>query len=319
MNTRKKNELTLEIFLIIIALALSGLFHLTAGYKMTVLNLFFLPVVLAGFFLGRYRASTLALLCVVVTSAAAVVDLNGFAAYNSPVIIALSVATWGAVLGLTAILVGTLSDERDQKTAELHDAYVGVVEVLSKYLQGANSKTEVRSNRIAELSQRIGRRMHLSAREVDNIRMAALLHDLENIKITSQVIQKAVSDIETGGDGTEEHTFHGCDLARSLGSVLTGALPLLLGQDDSLQSGLLDEETSQSAALPIGAEIIRTVRAYDALRQGGWGQLGQNPLAAIDELLTDDHSDFDPKVIQALTAEVPRGGKTEEADPVNIS
>ncbi len=183
MNTRKKSDFTLEIFLIIIALSLGGLFHVTVGYKMTVLNLFFLPVVLAGFFLGRYRASTLALLCVVVTSAAAVLDLDGFAAYTSPVIIALSVATWGAVLGLTAILVGTLSDERTQKAAELHEAYVGVVEVLSKYLQGANPLLEARSSRVAELSQRIGRRMHLSAREIDNIRVAALLHDLENIKI----------------------------------------------------------------------------------------------------------------------------------------
>ena len=319
MNTRKKNEFTLEIFLVIIALALGGLFHLTVGYKMTVLNLFFLPVVLAGFFLGRYRASTLALLCVVVTSAAAILDLDGFAAYTSPLVIALSVAIWGAVLGLTAILVGTLSDERTQKAAELHEAYVGVVEVLSKYLQGANPMLEARSNRVAELSQRVGRRMHLSAREIDNIRVAALLHDLENIKITSQVIQKAVSDVEMDVNGAEKHTFRGCDLARSLGTVLTGALPLLLGQDDSLQSGLLDEETSRNAALPIGAEIIRTVRAYDALRQGGWGQLGQTPLAAIDELIKDDHADFDAKIIQALTAEVPRSGKTEETDPVNVS
>ena len=319
MDTRKKSDFTLEIFLVIIALALGGLFHLTAGYKMTVLNLFFLPVVLAGFFLGRYRASTLALLCVVITSAAAVLDLDGFAAYNSPVVIALSVATWGAVLGLTAILVGTLSDERTQKAAELHEAYVGVVEVLSKYLQGANPLLGAKSNRVAELSQRIGQRMHLSARKVDDIRVAALLHDLENIKITSQVIQKAVSDVEMDVESSEQHTFHGCDLARSLGSVLTGALPLLLGQDDSLQSGLLDEDTSRNASLPIGAEIIRTVRAYDALLQGGWGQLGQTPLAAINELIQDDHSNFDPKVIQALTAEVPRSGKTEEADPVEVS
>lgn len=319
MNTRKKNDLTLEISLVIVALAMGGLIYLMAGHKMTVLNLFFLPVVLAGFFLGRYRASILALLCVVVASAAAMVDLDGFAAYYSPVVISLSVVTWGAVLGLTAMLVGTLSDERSRKAAELHDAYVGVVEVLSKYLQGANPRLEARSSRVAELSQRVAQRMGLSAQEIDNIRVAALLHDLENIKITSQIIQKAVSDIEMDAERAEQHTFHGCDLARSLGSVLTGALPLLLGQDESLQGGLLDEETSRNAVLPVGTEVIRTVRAYDALRYGGWGQLAQTPLAAIDELIKDDRSDFDAKIIQALTAEVPRSGKTEKTGPVTVS
>ncbi len=319
MNLRKRNDLFLEVFLVIIAIALGGLFNVTVGYKMTVLNLFFLPVVLAGFFLGRYRAGTLAFFCVVLISAAAVIDFNGFAAYTSPVVVALSVATWGAVLGLTAILVGTLSDERTQKVAELHEAYVGVVEVLSKYLQSANPKLEAQSKRIAELSQQVGRRMHLSPREVDDIRVAALLHDLENITITSQVIQKAVSDIEMDAEGSEEHTFHGCDLARSLGSVLTGALPLLLGQDDSLKSSLLDEEASRATALPIGAEIIRTVRVYDALQQGDWGQLGQTPEDAIDELLNDDQSDYDPKVLQALSAEILPSGKTRETEPARVS
>ena len=319
MNLRKKNDLFLEIFLVVITVALGGLFHATAGYKMTVLSLFFLPVVLAGFFLGRYRAGALAFLCVVVTSAAAILDLNGFAAYTSPVVVALSVATWGAVLGLTAILVGTLCDERSQKVMELHEAYVGVVEVLSKYLQSANPKLEAQSKRIAELSQRVGRRMHLSPREVDDIRVAALLHDLENITITSQVIQKAVSDIEMDAERTEEHTFHGCDLARSLGSVLTGALPLLLGQDDSLHSSMIDEETSRATTLPIGAEIIRAVRAYDALQQGDWGQMGQTPEDAIEELLDDDHSDYDPKVLQALSAEILPAGRTREAEPAKIS
>ena len=320
MNTRKKSDFILEIFLVAIAIALGCLFHLTAGYRMTVLNLFFLPVVLAGFFLGRYRSSMLALLCVVVTAAAAMLELDGFAAYTSPLIIALSVAVWGSVLGLTAILVGTLSDERTRKAEELHEAYVGVVEVVSKYLQGANPTLEAKSGRVAELSQRVGRRMHLSATEIDSIRVAALLHDLEHIKITSQVIRKAVSDVKMSVDGAEEHTFQGCDLARSLGAVLTGALPLLLGQGDSLKGGLLDAETSQDAVLPIGAEIIRTVRAYDALLQGGWGQLGHTPLAAIDELLRDDHSNFDPKVIQALTAEVPRTSKTTvETGPAKLS
>ena len=44
----------------------------------------------------------------------------------------LTLAIWSGVLGLASILTGTLSDERTAKITELHDAYVGVVEVLSR-------------------------------------------------------------------------------------------------------------------------------------------------------------------------------------------
>ena len=43
---------------------------------------------------------------------------------------------------MTALLVGSLSDERKAKVRELHEAYVGVVEVLSKYLQSANPRID---------------------------------------------------------------------------------------------------------------------------------------------------------------------------------
>jgi hypothetical protein len=105
--------------------------------------------VLAAFFLGRYRAGILALFSMMAASVVSVADLTGFSSYNSPVVIALSVTVWGAVLGLTAILVGTLSDDRAAKMLELHEAYVGVVEVLARYLQSANPRLKDRSVRVA--------------------------------------------------------------------------------------------------------------------------------------------------------------------------
>ena len=109
----KSSEIVLEVFLILIAVAMTMLFHMMADYKLVVLNLFFLPVVLAGFFLGRYRAGVLAIFCVIATSFVTALNLQGFASVNSPIVIGLTVCAWGGVLGLTALLVGTLSDERN--------------------------------------------------------------------------------------------------------------------------------------------------------------------------------------------------------------
>lgn len=308
----RKNEITLEVILVLITAALACLLYHTEGVKLVVLNLFFLPVVLAGFFLGRYRAGVLALLSVVIATIAISQNLSGFSSMNSPLLIGLSVTLWGAVLGLTALLVGTLCDERDAKSVEAHEAHVGVIEVLSSYLQSANPNLECRARRVASLSEDVARKMRLSSKEIDDIRVAALLMDIENIEITARVIRKAVGELE--GDRVEQRTIHGSELVHSLGSVLTGAFPLLLNQ------------TGRSAAsneIPFGARIIRTVRAYTQLVDDPWDGHTRTPEEVLAELRCDIDADYHPAVIHALeTVILPRRKAAADAsaatEPVGV-
>ena len=244
-----KVQRSLEIILILTIVGLSCVLFETDGYKMIVLNLFYLPVVLAAFFLGRYRAGVLALLSVILASTIAALDLSNFAAFSSPTVIALALTVWGAVLGLVALLAGTLSDERTAKMEELHEAHIGVVEVLSQYLKSANPKLQDRSNRVAELSRRVAVQLKLSDREIDDIHVAALLQDMENIEITARVIRKAIDDLDGETRQTEQHTFHGTDLVQSLGPVVAGALPLLLSCRDSMDWQSLDDDVDHAAEM----------------------------------------------------------------------
>ncbi|OHB72307.1 MAG: hypothetical protein A2V70_16500 [Planctomycetes bacterium RBG_13_63_9] len=291
---------TLEIMLIIICLGLTCLLYAMEGYKMVILNLFFLPVVLGGFRLGRYRAGVLALFCVISASMVTGLRLTDVSAAASPMIICLAVTVWGAVLGLTALLIGTLSDDRMTKLKELHEAYVGVVEVLSQYLQSAHPHLKARSIRVAELSQEVAAAMKLSPREIDDIRVAALLHDVGNIEITTTVIRRAVGTFEDETFETQPCTVQGMDLMLSLGSVLSGAIPLLLNQDESVSSPQTTEPAETSADVPLGARIIRAVRAYVALAQVTGAAPKRNPARALRRLRTDRAAGYDPNVLDAL-------------------
>ena len=154
----------------------------------------------------------------IATSFVCAIQLNDFSTYASPLAIGLSVTLWGAVLCLTALLVGTLSDERSGQAIELHDAYVGVVEVVAGYLQGGSTQLNALTNRVVSLSQRIALEMKLSARSIDDIRVAALMQSFSKIEVTTKLISKAVHSLEV--KGSNDFSFHGTDLACSLGSVL---------------------------------------------------------------------------------------------------
>jgi len=297
----------LEFCVLIVCVGLVCLLHQFQGYKMVVLNLFFLPVVLTGFFLGRYRAGVLALFCVVSASAVAVLNLEQLAAYSTPVILALSVTVWGATLGMTAILVGTLSDERLTKTQELHEAYVGVVEVLAQYLQSANPRLKARAVRVAELSQRVAETMKLTPKEVDDIRVAALLYDLEDVEITAKVIREAVGTLEAQPATLSEHTFRGKDLVLSLGPILSGAMPLLHRKSNNLDAG-----APATRELPLGSRVIQMVRDFDELTEGGVSGMTMSPGEAVDELRGDGCAGYDSSALQALERVVRYAGRTGE-------
>ena len=97
-GTRIRSEKAIEVTLFLIAGALSVLLYCVPGYKMVVLNLFYLPVVLTAFYLGLQRAGIMAFICVIMASVVAVFDLESFATTVSPLVIGLSLIAWAAAM-----------------------------------------------------------------------------------------------------------------------------------------------------------------------------------------------------------------------------
>ena len=309
----KREKLTLELMLIVLAIGLAGLCYQMQGGKMVILNLYYLPVVLAGFFLGRQSAGVLTVFCVLSASVVAALSLAGFEVGSSPLAAGLTIVVWGAVLGLTALLVGTLSDDAAAKMAELHAAYAAVVEVLSRYLQSANPALKARSTRVAELCHLVATDMRLPAAHVEDIRVAALLGDIGKIEVTAKLVTRAVDVVESGPQAASHETIDGVDLVRSLGSLLRGAVPILLSQDISARDCLVDDRGTSSARSPIGARIIHAVRAYDDLTQGDAMGPALAWREAVAELRADGCSGYDAQVVDALEGVVARGVKANVA------
>jgi len=319
MNRKSaKERVVFEVMLLTVAVGMTYLLYRMGGYKMVVLNLFYLPIVLSGYYLGRTSAGILALFSVLAVAIASTLSSTGLAAYSSPIMVGLALTVWAASLGLTAILVGTLCDERAKTVDELHAAYVGVVEVLSRYLRSANPKDKARSTRVAELSQATAERMRLSRKAIDDVRVGALLYDLGNVEITTQLLSKAVDTLEANPTKVDKYTFSGMDLVHSLGPVLSGAFPLLLNQDDAARECLTTEEDRAAGDIPLGAKIIRVVRAYDALVSDDSGGLAMTPQEALQELRKDISGGYDPEVLDAIERCVRRSTKAEPLEAAHV-
>jgi HD-GYP domain-containing protein (c-di-GMP phosphodiesterase class II) len=299
MSAETKKKLTIELALILVVVGLTCLLYQMPGYKLIVLNLFYLPAMLGALYLGRYGGGVLALFCVVSAFVFTLFDMHNFAAQMSPLVIGMALTVWAAVLGLTTILVSTLSDERAERIAELHDAYVGIVEVLANYLNNADPRQRAHCKRISDLSCDVARRMKLTEDEVDNVRIAALLQEMENVEITARVIRKAIGDLGATQQD-RPHTFHGTDLVQSLGTVLSRALPLLASVRSSDELSMAVSDQNPREQVPFGAEIIRVVQRYEELTEGTLGVPGLPQHEAVEELRNDLEANYHSGVLDAL-------------------
>lgn len=291
---QKSNQWILEISLIVVSLGLSIILWRSQGFQFLVLYLFFLPVVLASFFLGRYRGGVLALFCVISAGLVVSNDFNQFWKTDSPLFTMVALTIWGATLGLTALLIGTLRDDLSDKIIDSHEAHIGVIEVLSQYLKSANPNWQSRSKRVAEISEKIARRMKLPEADIGNVRVAAMLVDIENVEITSRVIRKAVGELESVGQ-EQEHSFYGRELVQSLGQVISGIIPMLLEQETG-GSG----KSQQNSETQLGAEIVRAARGYDCLMTSPWSEYADRPIDALEEMRSDVEAHYHPLVLSGL-------------------
>ncbi len=292
---RAQSKRITEASLIVVCGGLTFLLYIAVGHKLVVLNLFYLPIVLSAFYLGRHRAGLLTFFSILLATMVATADLDSFLGEPSKLMIGVSLIVWAGVMGLNALFVGTLSDERRHKIEELHDAYLGVVEVLAQYLKGADPSMIDRTKRITVVTGDVAQMMRLSDRECDDIRVAALLQDIDNIEVTARVINRAVDDLQNS-EVIESNTFHGGDLIQSLGRVLTSALPLLACRSDGLDVSL-DNEPEERVE-PIGAAIIRAVRRYDDLTAHGEHAL--EPVEAIESMRSELDGDYHTGVLAIL-------------------
>ncbi len=119
------------------------------------------------------------------------------------------------------------------------------------------------------------------------------MQGFSKIEVTTKVISKAVHSLEA--KGANDFSFHGTDLACSLGSVLRGAIPILLNQDVRLPADLTDHSAAEP---PIGARILTVARAYAGLSVGR-GDYSLSPGEAIRELRADTAAGYDLNVLDA--------------------
>jgi HD-GYP domain-containing protein (c-di-GMP phosphodiesterase class II) len=182
---------------------------------------------------------------------------------------------------------------------DLQRAYVEFVGSLANALDARDRYTAGHSHRVSELSCATAMELGVSAREMDEIRIGALLHDIGKIGIADTVLQKPGKLTEEEFALIKQHP----EIGRRILEGVQGFAPYLGAVEfhhenwdgSGYPKGQSGEET------PLAARIIHVSDAYDAMTTDRPYRSGMSHDRAISILREFAGRQFDPRVVAVFT------------------
>jgi putative nucleotidyltransferase with HDIG domain len=282
---------------IILAAAFLGTYSIEE--KLIILNFYYLPVLIAGYFLGRRMGVLAAVFSILAVLICLLAFPESFFDDKETLKIVAQLCSWGGFLILASVTVGTLYERNEQKLKELKNAYVGILEILSKYLESTDRYTKGHSVRVSDLAMEIGIAMELPRAEVENIRVAGLLHDIGKIEVSGEILRKAAELSTEERELMDLHTVKGAYILTAVGGVLKEVVPIVVAHHKYF-SETFEGNKGDKIKMPLGARVIAVADAYDAMTTDRPYRKGMPSWEALQEIVAKTGKQFDPDVVAAF-------------------
>ncbi|MDI6754751.1 MAG: HD domain-containing protein [Thermodesulfobacteriota bacterium] len=267
--------------------------------KSIILNFYYLPVLVASYLLGRRMGLLTAVLSILAVLLFALIFPERFFGSRQILHDYALLSSWAGFLILASIVVGTLYELSERRMLDLRKAYIGILEILSKYLESTDRYTKGHSLRVSELSQEIAIAMGLQKVEVENIRAAGLLHDIGKIEISGEVLRKAADLSPEERALIDTHVAKGGNILSSVGAVLKEVVPIVLAHHKYFMSDF-KAKADEKTKIPLGARIVAVADSFDAMVTDRPYRKGMPPWEALEELTAKAGTQFDPHVVEAF-------------------
>ncbi len=200
----------------------------------------------------------------------------------------------------------------------LHDEYRGTVERIAQLVDERDHYTSLHSQKVAEYSEEIARKLGLDRNDTKVVVGAALIHDLGkigspiNVYVISEsgavldvefrdILKKPMGLTDEEWRKIQEHPSKGADVVRDL--PFYGDVRELVEYHQERYDGKGYPAGLKGEEIPLGARILAVADAYDAMTSDRPYRRAMSHEKAVAELEAGKGTQFDPKIVEAfLTA-----------------
>jgi putative nucleotidyltransferase with HDIG domain len=301
-------EVNKELWLLLSLFGICLLLNLAVDGQRMVLSFYTLPTLGSAYLYGRRHATLTAfgsvlLVCLMTWYNPVLLA----AATLNPTLVSerwLDIAVWGGVLIVTGYSMGTLYEHSASQIDELRQTYHGVLMILRHFI-AKDTYTENHSYRVSVYAATIAAELELPAGRVEDVRSAALLHDIGKLDISRELLYKAARLTEDEFKHMQEHVNKGVSILEPVGGSLRRVIPIVLSHHDKFDGSGYNPTKGQD--IPLEARIISVADVYDSLTSDRPYRKAMSPFDAKEIIVKGSGTDFDPSVVHAFTEAFRKG------------
>jgi HD-GYP domain-containing protein (c-di-GMP phosphodiesterase class II) len=183
--------------------------------------------------------------------------------------------------------------------------FINSVRMLAAAIDAKDPYTRGHSERVARYSMAIGKNLSLPEKEMRDLRISALLHDVGKIGIDDRILRKpgALSDDEF--EVMKQHPAKGAAIMSGVAQLID-IIPGMKYHHEKWSGGGYPDNLKEDQ-IPMQARIVAIADTFDAMTTNRPYQKAMEISYVVEKVKSFAGSRFDPRVVDAFVQAVRRG------------
>lgn len=212
-------------------------------------------------------------------------------------------------------LITTQKEELVKYTRELEEAYISVLRAMAFAIDARDSYTFGHSARVAANSLLIGEEIGLDQKELEELEIASLFHDVGKLKTPDAILNKGKSLDPSEFREMKQHPNDGAEILKKVRPLERYIAPVRHHHEFYNGKGYPDGLNGDQ--IPLFAAIIAIADTFDAITSTRPYREALSNEEAMEVLMVEAGKQFDPELVSAFIRRIKNG--KELSSPSRLS
>ncbi|MBV9495809.1 MAG: HD domain-containing protein [Acidobacteria bacterium] len=211
----------------------------------------------------------------------------------------------GANFNLMSGAIEKAIEQLKKAANENHLLFINAVRMLAAAIDAKDPYTRGHSERVGRYAVAIGKNLSLPEKEMRNLRVSALLHDVGKIGIDDRILRKpgALSDDEF--ELMKQHPAKGAAIMSGVAQLID-IVPGMKYHHEKWSGGGYPDGL-EGEQIPMQARIVAIADTFDAMTTNRPYQKAMELSYVVEKIKSFAGTRFDPRVVDAFVQAVQRG------------